>query len=76
MELTREQISLLNEEKNKDLNTGRTFRSLQSDADTLISAKVSEDEASAHRSYLEQLNQESKGKSLWYRRIVEGNQSV
>ncbi len=74
LELTKEQISLLVDEKNSNTNQAHVFREIKLEATDLVAVALSPEELTANLLYLQQLEKESKGNSLWYHRLtkVEG----
>lgn len=64
--LTREQISLLGDDKKNGSQQQRIFKKIDAALYKLPMVSVSEAENAAHLEYLKQLDKASKGNSLWY----------
>lgn len=69
--LTREQISLLGDDKVANGSRKIEYPKIDSDKYNLVSVEISESEQISHLEYLKQLDKVSKGNCLWYNRIKE-----
>ncbi len=69
--LTREQISLINDDKSAMQKNLANFKHIDISSYNLKSATVSIDEYNSHLNYLKQLDKASKGNSLWFNKAKD-----